>query len=52
MAVAGPDRRLVLPLSSVLLNGSGSTGTGGRAVSSFRWEAVRWAGAFGGGVRG
>uniref|UniRef100_A0A3B3H4S3 KIAA0319 n=1 Tax=Oryzias latipes TaxID=8090 RepID=A0A3B3H4S3_ORYLA len=41
VAVAGPDRRLVLPLSSVLLNGSSSTGTGGRAVSSFRWEAVR-----------
>uniref|UniRef100_A0A3B3HVS6 KIAA0319 n=1 Tax=Oryzias latipes TaxID=8090 RepID=A0A3B3HVS6_ORYLA len=40
VAVAGPDRRLVLPLSSVLLNGSSSTGTGGRAVSSFRWEAV------------
>ncbi|XP_024114153.1 dyslexia-associated protein KIAA0319 isoform X2 [Oryzias melastigma] len=35
VAVVGPDRRLVLPQSSVLLDGSGSTG-----ASSFRWEAV------------
>ncbi|XP_072249562.1 dyslexia-associated protein KIAA0319 isoform X2 [Leuresthes tenuis] len=38
VAVVGPDRRLVLPLSHVLLDGSGSTDD--RGVSSYRWEVV------------
>ncbi|XP_047453889.1 dyslexia-associated protein KIAA0319 homolog [Mugil cephalus] len=37
-AVVGPDRRLFLPVSSLLLNGSGSTDNHG--VSSYRWEVV------------
>ncbi|KAM4581000.1 dyslexia-associated protein KIAA0319 [Odontesthes bonariensis] len=38
LAVVGPDRRLVLPLSHVWLDGSGSTDD--RGVSSYRWEVV------------
>lgn len=40
MASVGPDRNLVLPLSSLLLDGSGSTDDHG--VVSYQWEAVRW----------
>ncbi|XP_041843666.1 dyslexia-associated protein KIAA0319 isoform X2 [Melanotaenia boesemani] len=38
LAVVGPDRRLFLPLSSVVLNGSGSSDDGG--ISSYSWELV------------
>uniref|UniRef100_A0A3B4ZXH8 Dyslexia-associated protein KIAA0319-like n=1 Tax=Stegastes partitus TaxID=144197 RepID=A0A3B4ZXH8_9TELE len=38
VAVVGPDRTLFLPVSSVLLNGSGSTDD--RGVSSYHWEVV------------
>ncbi|XP_023125606.2 dyslexia-associated protein KIAA0319 [Amphiprion ocellaris] len=38
VAVVGPDRTLFLPVSSVLLNGSGSTDDHG--VSSYHWEVV------------
>ncbi|XP_061573824.1 dyslexia-associated protein KIAA0319-like [Cololabis saira] len=38
LAIVGPDRKLFLPLSSLWLNGSGSTDD--RGVSSYRWEVV------------
>ena len=43
VAVVGPDRKLTLPLRSLLLDGSGSTDDHG--VTGYRWEAVRYAGA-------
>lgn len=39
VAVVGPDRSLSLPVSSLLLNGSGSSDDSG--IVSYRWEAVR-----------
>ncbi|XP_005744194.1 dyslexia-associated protein KIAA0319 [Pundamilia nyererei] len=38
VAVVGPDRSLSLPVSSLLLNGSGSSDDSG--IVSYRWEAV------------
>ncbi|XP_015259746.1 PREDICTED: dyslexia-associated protein KIAA0319 homolog isoform X3 [Cyprinodon variegatus] len=38
VAVVGPDRKLDLPLGSLLLDGSGSTDD--RGVSSYTWEVV------------
>uniref|UniRef100_A0A1A8F437 KIAA0319 n=1 Tax=Nothobranchius korthausae TaxID=1143690 RepID=A0A1A8F437_9TELE len=38
-AIVGPDRKLFLPLSSILLNGSSSTDD--RSISSYHWEVVR-----------
>uniref|UniRef100_A0A665U7W1 Si:ch73-215d9.1 n=1 Tax=Echeneis naucrates TaxID=173247 RepID=A0A665U7W1_ECHNA len=38
VAVVGPDRKLVLPVSSLLLNGSGSTDDSG--VISYHWDAI------------
>ncbi|CAI5661478.1 unnamed protein product [Oreochromis niloticus] len=38
VAVVGPDRSLSLPVSSLLLNGSGSSDD--RGIVSYRWEAV------------
>ncbi|XP_074539030.1 dyslexia-associated protein KIAA0319 isoform X2 [Halichoeres trimaculatus] len=37
-AVAGPDRKLSLPVSSLTLDGSGSTDD--RGVVSYRWDAI------------
>ncbi|XP_034029819.1 dyslexia-associated protein KIAA0319 isoform X2 [Thalassophryne amazonica] len=37
-AVVGPDRKLFLPLDSVLLDGSGSSDD--RSIVSYRWDAV------------
>lgn len=39
VAVVGPDRSLSLPVSRLLLNGSGSSDDSG--IVSYRWEAVR-----------
>lgn len=36
----GPDRKLLLPVSSLLLNGSGSTDD--RGIVSYHWDAIRW----------
>ncbi|KAM7421642.1 hypothetical protein PAMA_015680 [Pampus argenteus] len=38
VAVVGPDRTMFLPVSSLLLNGSGSTDD--RAVTSYHWDAI------------
>ncbi|XP_069004518.1 dyslexia-associated protein KIAA0319 [Embiotoca jacksoni] len=38
VAIVGPDKKLFLPVNSLLLNGSGSTDD--RGVSSFHWEVV------------
>jgi hypothetical protein len=38
-AVAGPDRKLVLPVSSVTLDGRDSSDD--RAVVQYHWEATR-----------
>ncbi|XP_056236671.1 dyslexia-associated protein KIAA0319 [Seriola aureovittata] len=38
VAVVGPDRKLSLPVSSLLLNGSGSTDD--RGIISFHWDAI------------
>ncbi|MEQ2172457.1 hypothetical protein GOODEAATRI_021269 [Goodea atripinnis] len=38
VAVVGPDRKLVLPLSGLLLDGSSSTDD--RGISSYSWEVV------------
>ncbi|XP_070822070.1 dyslexia-associated protein KIAA0319 isoform X2 [Chaetodon trifascialis] len=38
VAVVGPDRKLLLPVSSLLLDGSGSTDD--RGIISFHWDAV------------
>ncbi|XP_076592791.1 dyslexia-associated protein KIAA0319 [Chaetodon auriga] len=38
VAVVGPDRKLLLPVSSLLLDGSGSTDD--RGIVSFHWDAV------------
>ncbi|KAK1896121.1 Dyslexia-associated protein KIAA0319 [Dissostichus eleginoides] len=38
LAVVGPDRKLVLPVSSLLLNGSGSTDD--RGIVSYHWHVV------------
>lgn len=39
VAVVGPDRKLVLPVSSFSLDGSGSTDDHG--IISYHWDAVR-----------
>lgn len=39
VAIVGPDRRLFLPVDSLLLDGSGSTDD--RGIASYRWDAVR-----------
>lgn len=39
VAVVGPDRKLFLPVSSLLLDGRGSTDD--RGVVSYHWDAVR-----------
>lgn len=36
----GPDRTLFLPVSSVLLDGSGSSDD--RGIITYRWEPIRW----------
>ncbi|XP_011603529.2 dyslexia-associated protein KIAA0319 isoform X3 [Takifugu rubripes] len=38
VAIVGPDRRLFLPVDSLLLDGSGSTDD--RGIVSYRWDAV------------
>ncbi|XP_036930526.1 dyslexia-associated protein KIAA0319 homolog isoform X1 [Acanthopagrus latus] len=38
LAVVGPDRKLFLPVSGLLLNGSGSTDD--RGIVSYHWDAV------------
>nr|XP_019965805.1 PREDICTED: dyslexia-associated protein KIAA0319-like isoform X2 [Paralichthys olivaceus] len=38
VAVVGPDRKLFLPLSSLLLDGSGSTDD--RGIVSYHWDAI------------
>ncbi|XP_060725815.1 dyslexia-associated protein KIAA0319 [Tachysurus vachellii] len=38
VAVAGPDRELILPVSSITLNGSDSTDD--QAVTSYQWEIL------------
>ncbi|XP_044214921.1 dyslexia-associated protein KIAA0319 homolog [Thunnus albacares] len=38
VAVVGPDRKLFLPVSSLLLDGSGSTDD--RAIISYHWDAI------------
>ncbi|KAK3571450.1 hypothetical protein QTP86_012078 [Hemibagrus guttatus] len=38
VAVAGPDRELILPLSSITLNGSDSTDD--QAITSYQWEIL------------
>uniref|UniRef100_A0A4W6DM57 KIAA0319 n=1 Tax=Lates calcarifer TaxID=8187 RepID=A0A4W6DM57_LATCA len=38
VAVVGPDRKLLLPVSSLLLNGSGSTDD--RGIVSYHWDAI------------
>ncbi|XP_039974657.1 dyslexia-associated protein KIAA0319 [Xiphias gladius] len=38
VAVVGPDRKLFLPLSSVFLDGSGSTDD--RGIISYHWDAI------------
>ncbi|XP_030639001.1 dyslexia-associated protein KIAA0319 [Chanos chanos] len=38
VAVVGPDRQLVLPDSSITLNGTGSTDD--QAITSFRWDII------------
>ncbi|XP_017314573.1 dyslexia-associated protein KIAA0319 [Ictalurus punctatus] len=38
VAVAGPDRELILPVSSVTLNGSDSTDD--QAITSYQWEIL------------
>lgn len=40
VAVVGPDRQLLLPMSNLLLDGGGSTDDCG--IASYRWDAVRW----------
>ncbi|XP_037310053.2 dyslexia-associated protein KIAA0319 homolog isoform X2 [Pungitius pungitius] len=41
VAVVGRDRKLRLPVSSLLLDGGGSSGGGGGVgIESYRWEAV------------
>ncbi|GAA6234690.1 dyslexia-associated protein KIAA0319-like [Lates japonicus] len=38
VAVVGPDRKLLLPVSSLLLDGSGSTDD--RGIISYHWDAI------------
>ncbi|KAM8735325.1 dyslexia-associated protein KIAA0319 isoform 2-T2 [Acanthopagrus schlegelii] len=38
LAIVGPDRKLFLPVSGLLLNGSGSTDD--RGIVSYHWDAV------------
>ncbi|XP_071325524.1 dyslexia-associated protein KIAA0319 [Trachinotus anak] len=38
VAVVGPDRKLFLPVSSLLLNGTGSTDD--RGIISYHWDAI------------
>lgn len=40
VAVAGPDRELILPVSSMTLNGSDSTDD--QAITSYQWEILRY----------
>lgn len=40
VAVAGPDRELVLPVSILTLNGSDSTDD--QAITSYQWEILRY----------
>ena len=40
VAIVGPDRKLFLPVSSVVLDGSGSTDD--RAIVSYHWDATRY----------
>lgn len=40
LAIAGPDRTLFLPVSGLLLDGSGSTDD--RGLTSYHWDALRW----------
>lgn len=40
VAIVGPDRKLVLPLTSLLLNGTESTSVQG--IISYHWDTIRW----------
>ena len=40
VAVVGPDRKVFLPVSSVSLDGTGSSDDHG--IIGYHWDAIRW----------